>query len=105
MTITLIDKSLQRKLYQVHNFLALHMELKLKLTYVLEAQKLTISKHGMHAVLATKHDIHIFINTKVYLYVMNQALYPTENVKWCILGLFIQDHECINKHCLLDSKL
>ena len=105
VTIPLIDKSLQMNLYKICNLTVLHPHLTLQVTYVLEGQYLAVSKHGMYTTLPTKHDVHLCVATQGYLCMRNQALYLVEQMEWCIWASFIHKHECINKYCLVNSKL
>ena len=90
--------------YKVNNIPALHKEVKLQFNEVLEGQSLAVSKHGTYAALPTEHDIPICVETQGYLCMINQALCPAEGIEWCTLALFTENHDHINKHCLLYSK-
>ena len=54
-----IDKSLQKDLYKVYNLPALHPDLKVQISYVLEGEYLAISTSGMYTVMPTAHEICI----------------------------------------------
>ena len=58
-------------LYKDHNLPALHLELGVQLTYIVEAHYFTASRYGLYADLLNDHDIRICIVTQGYLSVMN----------------------------------
>ena len=57
----------------------------------------------MYTSLSTEHDMCICMAMLEYIYMINQAVYKVEYIERCVWGLFIQDCECINIHCLVDS--
>ena len=103
LAIPCIDKFLQMNLYNILDLLVLHAEFKLQFTFF-RRQYLVLSKHGMYTALHTEYDIHICMVTQGYLYIINQALNPAEQNKWCIWLLSSNIQECINKHLLVNSK-
>ena len=96
---------MQRDLNKVHNLPTLHPYLGVQFSYVMKGQYFAISKHGLYAAVSTKHNIRICMATEEYLYTLNQAIYPIENLEWCVCALYISDRDRINKDCPVDSKI
>ena len=86
-------KSLQMDLYRVCVLPALHPELKVQFTYILEGEYLAISTSGSYAAIATSHEINIFLVTQGHFCFLNSPLYPVERKEWCIYTLFIKNCE------------
>ena len=59
LLIPLVDKSLQMDLYRVYNLPALHPELKVQFSYVLEGEYLAISMSHTYAAIPMSHENHI----------------------------------------------
>ena len=64
LMILLIYSSLQIDLYKIHRLPALHPDLGVQLTYILEGQYLAISAHRPYVVIPTEHDIRVQMDTK-----------------------------------------
>ena len=102
LSIPLTDISLQMNLYRAHNLPAVHPELGLAATYQLEGEYLAIGQDGHYVALPDKGDVQICVLSRGGLCRMNQALYPTDKVQWCILALFQNDQEKISQLCKFD---
>ena len=59
----------------------------------------------MYTALAFKDDICIYVAIQGYICMMSQSLHHIECLEWYIWALFIQDNECFNKHCPVNSKI
>ena len=82
LSISLVDKSLQMDLYKINNLPALHADLKVQFSYVLEGECLVISTSGMYAALPTSHEICICLASWGHLCVLNTVLYPVDKIEW-----------------------
>ena len=58
---------------------------------------------GMFISLPTALDIKLCLMTNGHLCMFDQALYPIDNIKWCIYALFINDMHRIKKNCILKT--
>ena len=101
LTIPLADQSLVMNLYKVHNLPALHPKLHVQFQYQLEGEYLAITKDKQYAALPTAQDICICETTERYLCPMNQALYPVDEIEWCVHALNKQDTERIGTYCTI----
>ena len=90
-------------LYIVYNLPALHLELKVQFSYVLEGEYLAISALGTYASMPRWHEIHVCLATQGHLCVLNTGLHLVEKIKWFVHVLFIKDLKLIKTHCLVDS--
>ena len=99
LTIPLADQSLVMNLYKVYNLPVLHPELNIQFQYKLEGEYLAITKDKQYAAIPMAQDIRICETTGRYLCPMNQALYLTEKIEWCIYALFEQDTDRIGTYC------
>lgn len=102
LTIPLIDRSLEMEVFRVHSMPALNQNESIRASYEIEGRYLAVGKHGMYVALPEAEDIHMCLVTAGGLCTMNQALYPTETVEWCVYALFIKNEKRITKHCRLN---
>ena len=58
-----IDKSLQMDLYKDHKFPALHPELDVQISYILEGYCSAVSRYGLYTASPNEHDIQICMVT------------------------------------------
>ena len=105
LTVPLIDTSLQMNLYKVHNLPTVHPVLQVQANYELEGKYFATLKHNMYVALPDEENVCLCIVTKGHLCLFNQALYPVEQVKWCVYALFIQDRVKIRKNCKISTRL
>ena len=105
LSIPLMDISLKMKIFRVHNLPALHPKDNIEFTYELEGKYLAISEHGEYAALPDEHSITMCLTTRGGMCRMDQALYPTNHVEWCVYALYKQDKKKIRKHCRLNTKV
>ena len=103
LTIPLTDQSLEMDLYKIYNLSTLHPKLKIEFTYQIEGEYLAISKSRFYAAIPTAREIRI-CETKGYLCLMNQALYPIEKIEWCSYALFAQDQNKIREYCAINTQ-
>ena len=103
LTIPLTDQSLEMNLYKVYNLPALHPKLKVEFTYELEGEYLAITKNKLYAALPTAREIRICKGTGGYLCLMNQALYPIDQLEWCVYALFTDDKEKKREYCSINT--
>ena len=104
LTIPLTDQSLEMNLYKVYNLPALHPKLKVEFTYELEGEYLAITKNKLYAALPTAREIRICKGTGGYLCLMNQALYPIDQLEWCVYALFTDDKEKKREYCSINTQ-
>ena len=99
MTIPLKDTSLQMNVYKVHNLPLIHPKLNVSVTYELEGKYLAIGHEGHYVSLPEEGELTMCLLTQGWLCKMNQAMYPSDKVDWCIWGLFIKDEKMIKRVC------
>ena len=99
MTIPLKDTSLQMNVYKVHNLPLIHPKLNISVTYELEGNYLAIGHEGHYVSLPEEGELTMCLLTRGGLCRMNQALYPSDKVDWCIWALFIKDELMIKRKC------
>ena len=99
LTIPLVDSSLQMNLYKVHNLPTVHPELKIQATYELEGKYFATLMHEMYVALPNEENIRLCIVSKGHLCLFDQALYPVEEVTWCVYALFLNDLRKIKSFC------
>ena len=56
---------------------------------------------GMFVMLPTALDVRLCLMTNGHLCMFKQALYPVEQMNWCIYALFINDEKQIKRNCIL----
>ena len=103
LTVPLVDQSLHMKLYKVYNLPMLHPILHVHAQYELESSYLATVIDGMFITLPTALDVKLCLMTNGHLCMFNQALYPLEQMNWCIYALFINDEEQIEINCFLKT--
>ena len=82
-----------------------HPKLQIQAQYELEGKNFATLKHNMYVALPDEENVRLCIITKGHLCPFKQALYPIEQVKWCVYALFIQDQNRIKKSCKFPLKL
>ena len=58
----------------------------------------------MYVTLPDEENIRLCIVTKGHLCLFNQALYPIEQVNWCVYALFIQYQDKIRHNCKVTTR-
>ena len=101
LTVPLVDQSLQMNLYKIYNLPMLHPILHVHAQYELESSYIATVMDGMFVTLPTALDVRLCLMMNGHLCMFNQALYPMEQMDWCVYALFINDEECIEKNCVL----
>ena len=99
MTISVLDKTLELNIYQVHNLPAVPPGQEVEATYQLESEYFTIGKHGIYVTLPTEQSVRICLQSELAICILGQALYPGKHVTWCVYALFIDNEECIRRDC------
>ena len=69
------------------------------MTYELEGKYLAIGHEGHYVSLPEEGELTMCLLTREGLCKMNQALYPSDRVDWCIWALFIKDERMIKGVC------
>ena len=100
LTVPLVDQSLHMNLYEVYNLPMLHPVLHVHVQYKIENSYLATVMDGMFITLPTALDVKLCLITNGHLCMFKQALYPVEQMKWCIYALFINDEELIRRNCI-----
>ena len=100
MTITVLDKTLELNIYQVHNLPTIPPGQEVKAIYQMENEYFAIGKHGMYVTLPTEQLVRTCLQTELAICILEQALYPVKHITWCVYALFIHDEERIRR----DSK-
>ena len=103
LTIHLIDKSLHMNLYKVYNLPMLHLMLHVHVQYEIVNLYLATIMDGMFITLTTALDVKLCLMTNGHLCMFKQALYPVEQMNWCIYALFINDEKQIERNCILKT--
>ena len=101
LTVPLIDQSLQMNLYKIYNLPMLHPILHVHAQYELESSYIATVMDGMFITLPTALDVRLCLMTNGHLCMFNQALYPVEQMNWCVYALFINNEDRIEKNCVL----
>ena len=99
MTIPLKDTSLQMNVYKVHNLPLVHPKLNVSVTYELEGRYLTIGHEGHYISLPEEGELTLCLISRGGLCKMNQAMYPSDKVNWCIWALFTRNDRMIKDVC------
>ena len=99
MTIHLKDTSLQMNVYKVHNLPLIHPKLNISVTYELEGKYLAIGHEGHYVSLPNEGELTMCLLTQGGLCKMNQAMYPSDKVNWCVWALFKKDQQMIKNVC------
>ena len=79
----------------------LHPVLHVHVQYEVENTYLATVMDGMFVTLATSLDVRLCLMTNGHLCMFKQALYPVEQMNWCIYTLFINDEKQIERNCIL----
>ena len=103
LTVPLIDQSLHMNLYKVYNLPMLHPMLHVHAQYEIENSYLATIMDGMFITLPTALDVKLCLMTNGHLCMFKQALYPVEQMNWCIYALFINDEKQIERNCILKT--
>ena len=103
LTVPLIDQSLHMNLYKVYNLPMLHPILHVHVQCELESSYLATVIDGMLITLPTALDVKLCLMTNGHLFMFKQALYPVEQMNWCIYALFINDEKQIERNCILKT--
>ena len=101
LTVPLVDQSLHMNLYKVYNLPMLHPVLHVHAQYEIENTYLATVMDGMFITLPTALDVRLCLMTNGHLCMFKQALYPVEQMNWCIYALFINDEKQIERNCIL----
>ena len=99
MTISVLDKTLELNIYQVHNLPAIPPGQEIESLYWLENKYFAIGRHGMYVTLPMEQSVRICLQTALAICILEQALYPVEHVTWCVYALFIDNEQCIKRDC------
>ena len=102
LTVPPVDQSLQMNLYKVYNLPMLHLILHVHAQYELESSYLATIMDGMFIMLSAL-DVRLCLMTNRHLCMFNQALYPVEQMNWCVYALFINNEEQIERNCVLKT--
>ena len=81
----------------------LHPILHVHAQYELESSYLATVMDGMFITLLTALDVRLCLMTNGHLCMFNQALYPVEQMNWCVYALFINNEEQIERNCILKT--
>ena len=103
LTVPLVDQSLHMNLYRVYNLPMLHPVLHVHVQYEVENTYLATVMDGMFITLPTALDVRLCLMTNGHLCMFKQALYPVEQMNWCIYALFINDEKQIKRNCILKT--
>ena len=101
LTVPFIDQSLQMNLYKIYNLPMLHPILHVHAQYELESSYIATVMDGIFITLPTALDVRLCLMTKGHLCMFNQALYPVEQMNWCVYALFINNEDQIEKNYVL----
>ena len=103
LTIPLVNQSLNMNLYKVYNLPMLHPVLHVHVQYEIENTYLATVMDGMFITLPTAIDVKLCLMTNGHLCMFKQALYPVEQMNWCIYALFVNDEKQIERNCILKT--
>ena len=101
LTVPLVDQSLHMNLYKVYNLPMLHPVLHVHAQYEIENTYLATVMDGMFITLPTALDVRLCLMMNGHSCMFKQALYPMEQMNWCIYALFINDEKQIERNCIL----
>ena len=99
MTIPLKDTSLQMNVYKIHNLPLIHPKLNVSVTYELEGKYLAIGHEAHYVPLPDEGELTMCLLTRGGLCKMNQVMYPSDKVGWCVWALFIKDEGMVRSVC------
>ena len=103
LTVPLINQSLHMNLYKVYNLPMLHPVLHVHAQYEIENTYLATVMDGMFITLPTALDVGLCLMMNGHLCMFKQALYPMEQMNWCIYALFINDEKRLERNCILKT--
>ena len=101
LTVPLVTQSLHMNLYRVYNLPMLHPNLHVQ--YEVENTYLATVMDGMFVTLPTALNVRLCLMTNGHLCMFKQALYPVEQMNWCIYAMFINDEKQIERNCILKT--
>ena len=81
----------------------LHPTLNVHAQYEIEGTYLATLMEGMFISLPSTLDVKLCLMTNGHLCMFDQALYPVEEINWCVYALFINDYDRIRRDCLLKT--
>ena len=81
----------------LHPILYAHVQYEIENTY------LATVMDGMFVTLPTALDVRLCLMTNGHLCMFKQALYPVEQMNWCIYALFINDEKQIERNRVLKT--
>ena len=79
----------------------LHPTLHVHAQYELESSYIATVMYEMFVTLPTALDVRLCLMMNGHLCMFNQALYPVEQMDWCVYALFYNNEERIEKNCVL----
>ena len=71
----------------------------MSVTYELEGKYLAIGHEGHYVSLPDEGELAMCLLTRGGLCKMNQAIYPSDQINWCIWALFVRDDKMIKAVC------
>ena len=71
--------------------------------YELESSYLATVMDGMFIALPTALDVKLCLMTNRHLCMFKQALYPVEQMNWCIYASLINDEKQIERNCIVKT--
>ena len=77
----------------------LHPKLGVQAEYELEGEYLAVLVHGMYAAIPHATDLKLCKMSQGHLCMLDHALYPVDNMNWCVYALFSNDSE--NTNCIV----
>ena len=104
LTIPIIDSTLELNIYRAHNLPAIPPGHKIATKYLLEGDYFAIGKHGVYAALPSEWSIQVCLESDLAICMMQQALYPTMHITWCIYALFVEDEARVQWDCKYEVK-
>ena len=99
LTIPILDSTLELNIYRVHNLPAVPPGREVAAKYMLEGDYFAMGKHRVYAALPSELSIQVCLESDLAICMMNQALYPTMHIKWCLYALFIEDEGRVQRDC------
>lgn len=104
LTIPIIDSTLELNIYRAHNLPAIPPGHKIATKYLLEGDYFAIGKHGVYAALPSERSIQVCLESDLAICMMQQALYPTMHITWCVYALFVEDEARVQRDCKYEVK-
>lgn len=97
--IPLMDSTLAMDVFEVHNLPKLDPALQMQYQYQIEGKFLAITRDGRFATLPNENFIHLCLVTQGHICILDTALYPVDELKWCVYALFKKDVDLTAKTC------